>query len=96
MNKKYIYLDYAANTPVDKQVLDVFNENTLKYFANPNSTHNLGKEANKKIEETTKNIMELLHKNTKLDEDTEIIYTSGSSESNNLAIKGIAQTYKEN
>ena len=94
--KKDIYLDYAANTPVDKQVLDVFNENTLKYFANPNSTHNLGKEANKKIEETTKNIMELLHKNTKLDEDTEIIYTSGSSESNNLAIKGIAQTYKEN
>lgn len=95
MNKD-IYLDYAANTPVDKQVLDVFNENTLKYFANPNSTHNLGKVANKKIEETTKNIMELLHKNTKLDEDTEIIYTSGSSESNNLAIKGIAQTYKEN
>ena len=94
--KKDIYLDYAANTPVDKQVLDVFNENTLKYFANPNSTHNLGKVANKKIEETTKNIMELLHKNTKLDEDTEIIYTSGSSESNNLAIKGIAQTYKEN
>ena len=96
MNKKNIYLDYAANTPVDKQVLDVFNENTLKYFANPNSTHNLGKVANKKIEETTKNIIELLHKNTKLDEDTEIIYTSGSSESNNLAIKGIAQTYKEN
>ena len=96
MNKEYIYLDYAANTPVDKQVLDVFNENTLKYFANPNSTHNLGKEVNKKIEEKTNNIMELLHKNTKLDEDTEIVYTSGSSESNNLAIKGIAQTYKEN
>ncbi len=95
MNKD-IYLDYAANTPVDKQVLDVFNENTLKYFANPNSTHNLGKEVSKEIEETTNNIMELLHKNTKLDEDTEIIYTSGSSESNNLAIKGIAQTYKEN
>ena len=96
MENNYIYLDYAANTPVDKQVLDVFNENTLKYFANPNSTHNLGKEVNKKIEEATKNIMELLHKNTKLDEDNEIIYTSGSSESNNLAIKGITQTYKEN
>ena len=96
MKKEYIYLDYAANTPVDKQVLDVFNETTLKYFANPNSTHGLGKEANKKIEETTNNIMDLLRKETNLDEDTEIIYTSGSSESNNLAIKGIAQTYKEN
>ena len=96
MEKEYIYLDYAANTPVDKQVLDVFNETTLKYFANPNSTHGLGKEANKKIEETTNNIMDLLRKETNLDEDTEIIYTSGSSESNNLAIKGIAQTYKEN
>lgn len=96
MNKEYIYLDYAANTPVDKQVLDVFNENTLKYFANPNSTHNLGKETNEKIEEITKNIKELLQENTNLDNDTEIIYTSGSSESNNLAIKGIAQTYKEN
>ena len=60
MKKEYIYLDYAANTPVDKQVLDVFNETTLKYFANPNSTHGLGKEANKKIEETTNNIMDLL------------------------------------
>lgn len=96
MNKEYIYLDYAANTPVDKQVLDVFNENTLKYFANPNSTHNLGKETNEKIEEITKNIKELLQENTNLDNDTEIIYTSGSSESNNLEIKGIAQTYKEN
>mgnify|MGYP000115775390 FL=1 len=58
MKKEYIYLDYAANTPVDKQVLDVFNETTLKYFANPNSTHGLGKEANKKIEETTNDIFQ--------------------------------------
>ena len=93
MNDEYIFLDYAANTPVDKQVLDVFNETTLKYFANPNSTHGLGKEANKKIEETTNNIMDLLRKETNLDEDTEIIYTSGSSESNNLAIKGICERY---
>ena len=46
MEKEYIYLDYAANTPVDKQVLDVFNEATLKYFSNPNSTHGLGKNGN--------------------------------------------------
>ena len=96
MNKDYIYLDYAANTPVQKEVLDVFNEITLDYFANPNSTHNLGKNANKKIDETTNNILNLLKKETNISEDTEIIYTSGASESNNLAIKGVAKAYKEN
>ena len=88
MNEEYIYLDYASNTPVDKDVLNTFNEITLKYFANPNSTHILGKVTNKKIQETTENIIK--------DENMEIIYTSGSSESNNLAIKGIAKSYKEN
>lgn len=43
MNDEYIYLDYAANTPVDKEVLDVFNDTTLKYYANLNSTHKLGR-----------------------------------------------------
>lgn len=96
MNEDYIYLDYAANTPVQKEVLDTFNEITLDYFANPNSTHNLGKNANKKIDETTNNILNLLKKETNISEDTEIIYTSGASESNNLAIKGVAKAYKEN
>ncbi len=96
MSNSYIYLDYAANTPVDKEVLKTFDETTLKYFANPNSTHSLGVEVNKKIEETTKNILEILKKNTNISDETEIIYTSGSSESNNLAIKGVAKSYKEN
>lgn len=96
MNEEYIYLDYASNTPVDKEVLNTFNEITLKYFANPNSTHILGKVTNKKIQETTENIIKELSKKANLDENMEIIYTSGSSESNNLAIKGIAKSYKEN
>lgn len=96
MDKNYLYLDYAANTPVDPDVLKVFNESTIKYFANPNSTHKLGLEVNQKIEETTNHIMEMFQKETNLNQNTEIIYTSGSSESNNLAIKGIAQSYKEN
>lgn len=37
--KKNIYLDYAANTPVDLEILKIFNETTIKYFANSNSTH---------------------------------------------------------
>lgn len=94
--KDYLYLDYAANTPVDEEVLKTFNNATLKYFANPNATHDLGVEVNEKINETTDRIIGLLKRNTRLDDDMEIIYTSGSSESNNLAIKGVAQTYKEN
>lgn len=91
-----IYLDYAANTPVDKEVLDTFCDTTLKHFANPTSTHPLGKIVNEKIKESSDNIMNLLKQHTNLDSDMEIIYTSGASESNNLAIKGVAKSYKEN
>ena len=91
-----IYLDYAANTPVDKEVLDTFCDTTLKYFANPTSTHPLGQIVNEKIKESSDNIMNLLKQHTNLDSDMEIIYTSGSSESNNLAIKGVVKSYKEN
>ena len=72
MNDKYIYLDYAANTPVDKAVLEKFNEITLKYYGNPNSTHDLGKITNKKINESTENILKLLQKKTNIDIDKEI------------------------
>ena len=54
---KTIYLDYAANTPVDKEVLDVFNEATMKYFGNPNSTHGLGVQAKEQIDIATNNII---------------------------------------
>lgn len=94
--KDYLYLDYAANTPVDEEVLKTFNNATLKYFANPNATHGLGVEVNEKIIKTTDEIINLFKENTCLDDNMEIVYTSGSSESNNLAIKGVAQSYKEN
>ena len=94
--KDYLYLDYAANTPIDEEVLKTFNDTTLKYFANPNATHGLGVEVNEKINKTTDKIINLFNENTRLDSNMEIVYTSGSSESNNLAIKGVAQTYKEN
>lgn len=83
------YFDYAANAPVDKEILELYMETALRYYANPNSNHKLGKEANAKIVEETARICELL----KL-EDYEIIYTSGATEANNLAIKGIAERYK--
>ena len=84
-----IYLDYAANTPVDKEVLDYFYDISLKYYSNPNSVHKLGLEAKNIIDTATKNIADNLHV---LPE--EIIYTSGATESNNMVIKGICERYK--
>lgn len=85
-----IYLDYAANCPVDKKVLEDFNLNNILYYANPNSSHKLGLEAKSKIDETTKYISEVFNCNIE-----DVIYTSGSSESNNLAIKGFAEINKD-
>ena len=84
-----IYLDTAANSKVDKKSLDVFYDACEKYYANPNSIHKVGLEVKEKIDESTSTIAKYLG----VKED-EIIYTSGSSESNNLAIKGIYDKYK--
>lgn len=84
-----IYLDYAANCPVDEEVLNCFFQTTKKYYANPNATHYLGQEVKQVIDEATKEIA----KNLNVLPD-EIIYTSGATEANNLVIKGIAKRYK--
>ena len=84
-----IYLDYSATTPTNKDVLESFNKACLDYFANPNSLHKLGVEANSLIDSATEQIENILHLKEK-----EIIYTSGASESNNLALKGICFSYQ--
>lgn len=84
-----IYLDYSATTPTSSEVLDSFNKASIDYFANPNSLHKIGVKANELISASTNQIATLL--NVKSDE---VIYTSGASESNNTAIKGIAMKYK--
>ena len=84
-----VYLDYSATTPVDKRVLEVFNKVCINYPGNSNSLHKLGIESKKLENYATKKIEELLNLKNK-----EIIYTSGASESNNQAIKGICQKYK--
>ena len=86
-----IYLDYAASTPVDEDVLDNFVKITKEEYANPNSTHDLGKHAKEIIDNATSHIAELLNVSS-----DEIIYTSGATESNNLAIRGCAERYKNN
>lgn len=83
-----IYLDYSATTPVNDDVLDSFVTSCKKYPGNPNSLHKLGVEANHLINMATIQIKDILNI-----PDFEVIYTSGSSEANNLAIKGIADKY---
>ena len=85
-----IYLDYAANTPVEDEVLDEFVKATKKYIANPNSTHEIGKKAKEIIDKTSSDIANYF----KCQKEN-IIYTSGASESNNLVIKGILKQTKK-
>lgn len=84
-----IYLDYSATTPVNDEVLDTFIKTTKNYIGNPNSLHKLGMDAKRLIDASTEQIAKLLGINTK-----EIIYTSGASEANNAAIKGICFKYQ--
>ena len=84
-----IYLDYSASTPVNKEVLDSFNKACLEFPGNPNSLHKLGVDSKKLVDSATKQISNILGV-----KENEIIYTSGSSESNNMALKGICLKYQ--
>ena len=80
-----IYLDNAATSKVYPEVLESYNQITLKYFANPSSIHKLGQESNRLLEKSREQILSLLNLN-----HHEVIFTSGATEANNLAIKGYA------
>ncbi len=83
-----IYLDYSATTPMDPEVLRTFCEVETECFANANSPHFLGRQADERIKDCLREISQLLHV---LPE--EIIFTSSASEANNLAIKGFAEKH---
>jgi cysteine desulfurase len=82
---KRIYLDHAATTPLDKRVLKAMLPYFSKKFGNASSLHSFGVEAREAIENSREKVAHLI--NAKSDE---IYFTSGGTESNNLAIKGIA------
>lgn len=80
-----IYLDYSATTPVDIDVFDTLSKVTKNYIGNPNSMHSLGQKSMELLESATKQIADIFGVNS-----NEIIYTGGSTESNNMAIIGAA------
>ena len=84
-----IYLDYSATTPVDKRVLESFDRVTIEYFANANSLHVEGVKSKNLMNAAVNQIADLLKVNS-----DEVIFTSGATEANNLAIMGVINKYK--
>lgn len=85
-----IYLDYSATTPVISEVLDSYVHVTKDYIGNANSIHNLGVRSKELLLKATRQISEILGC-----EPNEIVYTSGASESNSTALKGVAFKYSK-
>jgi cysteine desulfurase len=85
-----IYMDYSATTPVDPRVVDKMIPFLREHFGNPASrSHAYGWEAERAVEEARENVAKLVNADPR-----EIIWTSGATESDNLAIKGAAHFYK--
>jgi len=84
-----IYLDYNATTPIDPQVAEAMLPYIYEHFGNPSSSHPLGTEAKQAVEKARAQVARLLGCSSE-----EILFTSGGSESNNMAIKGTAYTLR--
>ncbi len=91
VNADPIYLDYQASTPVDPRVLEVMLPYFTKEFGNPHSTtHVYGNRAHEAIEQARAQVASVIGANP-----DEIIFTSGATEANNLAILGVSRALKE-
>ncbi len=89
MNKREVYLDHAATTPVDPRVFEAMSPYFTTISGNPSSFHSSGKSARDAVESARETIARLIHARS-----DEILFTSGGTESDNLAILGIARAHK--
>jgi cysteine desulfurase len=87
---KKVYLDYNATTPVDPRVLEAMVPFMKEKFGNPSSIHSFGRAGKAALDDSREQVAELLGAHPR-----EIVFTSGGSESNNFAIKGVALGLRE-
>jgi len=87
---KRVYMDYASTTPVDERVVEAMLPYFREYFGNPSSLHSYGTKTREVIEVSRKRVADLISA-----EENEILFTSGGTEADNLAIRGIAHVNKD-
>ena len=87
---KRVFLDHASTTKVDNEVIDAMLPYFKKYYGNPSSIHAFGREAREAVDSSRVHVSNILGAR-----DDEIVFTAGGTESDNLAIKGIAYLNKE-
>jgi cysteine desulfurase len=83
--KQRIYFDHSATTPVDREVAELMLEYMTDKYGNPSSVHSFGRETRKAVEEALEKVAALINA-----EPREIFFTSGGTEGDNLALKGVA------
>lgn len=87
---EYVYLDYAATTPMDPRVIKVINEHFKETYGNPSSLHSIGQKAAKILYKSRDPIASLLNGNRR-----DIIFTSSGTEADNIAIQGVAMKNRD-
>ncbi|MBN1659462.1 MAG: cysteine desulfurase NifS [Anaerolineae bacterium] len=88
--ERIVYLDHAATTPVDPRVVEAMLPYWTEKFGNPSSIYSLGREARQALEDARDTVAAILHC-----EARDVIFTSGGSESDNLALRGVAFERRE-
>jgi len=83
--QRRIYMDHAATTPVDREVVEAMMPCFTRVYGNASSLHSFGREAHNAMEEARRRVAELINAHSE-----EIVFTAGGTESDNIAIKGVA------
>lgn len=89
-SKRTVYLDYSATTPVDPRVVEAMMPYFSEVYGNPSSSHSFGRKAEQAIEDARETVASILNCKS-----SEIVFTSGGSEGDNLAIRGAAWTRRQ-